>query len=416
MNKPSITLFRGTASEPLASHERNLPVIDPLERKDPAKYQTAPDLVAAVNVAITLGMPLLVTGEPGCGKSQLAYRVAWELGFGDEDVESESFDGEESGDEAAKPNKPNNKTPFKPHVEKFSVKSTTESSDLFYTFDTIGRFHASRSEHANSASGENADNVEARNFIHFQALGKAMLKALGKAHAPQEIMSDAQWKNLNQAPLRSVVLIDEIDKAPRDVPNDILNEIDDMAFNIPELQRDAPVQLNAAQQQYRPIVIITSNSERDLPEAFLRRCVFYHLSFPPFAQEMASTNGNSVTVESILRSQFPEYFGDEDTTHSFKTSALLTSAAALVKQVREHVESYHKAPSMAEFINCFDFLFKYAQQQGLHVNAKQSLPSLFASELHQALLKNAINQTLFKNHDDMQVAEQGVSAWLASDN
>lgn len=368
MADSTITLFSGNRSAPLAEEERKLPHISPEDRKDPEKYKTEPDLATAVNVAITLGMPLLLTGEPGCGKSQLAYRVAWELGFAE--------------------------------LEKFSVKSTTESGDLFYTFDTIGRFHASR-----DGNGDEAAN--ARNFIHYQALGRAILNALGQNNELKEIISDAQWQSLSATPTRSILLIDEIDKAPRDVPNDILNEIDDMAFSIPELQRDEKIRLPKNLQQNRPIVIITSNSERDLPEAFLRRCVFYHLTFPKFKSELQEEGKEKntqlqMTVEDVLQSQFPEHFVD---------SALRNSAIELMETLRQQTASYHKAPSMAEFINCFDFLFKYIEQQDKPLQLKKSLQAHFKAFDQTSLLVNAINQTLFKTGDDMQMAQSNIGHW-----
>lgn len=385
MAQSKYTLFSGNRTSPLNTDVRQLPTISPQDLKDPEKYRTPPDLVAAVNVAMTLGMPLLLTGEPGCGKSQLAYRVAWELGF----LKTVEVNGEKQ---------------TSADVEKFSVKSTTESSDLFYTFDTIGRFHASRNEAKDNG-------IEARNFIHYQALGRAILNGLGQENAPREIMSDAQWQGLSVKPARSILLIDEIDKAPRDVPNDILNEIDDMAFSIPELQRDQQVQLpNELQRQYRPIVIITSNSERDLPEAFLRRCVFYHVGFPKFASELNDNDStgnthNQITVEDILQSQFPDYFTDD---------ALRKSAVTLMQKLRSQVNSYHKAPSMAEFINCFDFLFKYTKQQGQPITCKANLQSHFANMGQTALLRNATTQTLFKTRDDVEVASRHIDTWINS--
>lgn len=400
MTAKPVALFTGTSQSPMESREQQiLPTVSPEERKDPAKYRTEPDLVAAVNVAITLGMPLLITGEPGCGKSQLAYRVAWELGF-------------------VKHTQVNGKQIIKADLEKFSVKSTTESGDLFYTFDTIGRFHASRNGDK-TANGDNASTVQARNFIHYQALGKAILNGLGRNQVSSDIISDKQKAKLDTAPRRSVVLIDEIDKAPRDVPNDILNEIDNMEFSIPELQRDEPLGLPANLQHNRPIVIITSNSERDLPEAFLRRCVFYHLAFPLFEQDLQAEHNsqdnsqsnepkntsNRVTVEDILQSQFPEYFSD---------SNLRASAIALMRLIRQHATAYYKAPSMAEFINCFDFLFKYCIQQGIAMQLQQSLQAHFTSPAQKHILSNAVNQTLFKNTSDMQLAKNSLDHWLAS--
>lgn len=212
----------------------------------PSGYLPDPNLVDAVNVALLLNRPLLLTGEPGTGKTQLACSVAWQL----------------AGRKLL-----NIKTE---QIEKFETKSSSNARDLFYTFDTIRRFHAAQS----SGSVDNVD------YITFNALGRAILNALPldkvKAIMPRDF--------IHMGPTRCVVLIDEIDKAPRDFPNDLLNEIEQMYFKIPELNN---VQMGGEEQlsdSYRPIVIITSNSERNLPDPFLRRCIYYDISFPTDAE------------------------------------------------------------------------------------------------------------------------------------
>ena len=180
---------------------------------DPSKYLAMDGLKHAVNVAINLGQPLLVTGEPGTGKTQLADCIAYQL-------ETE--------------------------CHKFYTKSNAESKDLFYRYDSIRRFHDAQNPTSSAKS--------VMNYITFEALGKA----IKESHIR-----------------RSVVLVDEIDKAPRDFPNDLLNEIEQMEFTILETgQRVIGKIAN------RPIVIITSNSEKNLPDPFLRRCVYYHIPFP----------------------------------------------------------------------------------------------------------------------------------------
>lgn len=370
-------LFTGLRETPLSQQDIAFPCEDPHSIKDPRKYVTEPNLVTAVNVALTLGMPLLITGEPGCGKSQLAYRVAWELGF------HKTSDGES-----------NNTVDCEANVEKFTVKSTTESSDLFYTFDTVGRFHSSK-------LGEKEGDIDARNYIHYQGLGMAILKAIGPCELTQKIMSPKQYKQLASKPTRSILLIDEIDKAPRDVPNDILNEIEEMTFSIPELQLEQKIGINKNHNQFRPIVFITSNSERSLPEAFLRRCIFYHLGFAKFESEVTedeNTNGQAITIEKILASQF----GDE-----FDNTPLANNTINLIKAVRQQSNSYNKAPSMAEFINLIDFLLQYGHSNGQALNGQQKL-----TIIDRQILNNAINQTLFKSQDDMLIAHPHVMAWL----
>jgi MoxR-like ATPase len=175
-------------------------------------YVLGEELAAAVNVALALDQPLLVTGEPGSGKTSLAWAIAAQLGT---------------------------------RVEEFHTKSTSTARDLFYTVDTLRRFH--------DASAHLPEAREARSYISYQALGLAY-----------------------QSDRTLVVLIDEIDKAPRDFPNDLLNELDKKWFSVPEL----PAPGNRFSQKVRHFVLVTSNSERQLPAPFLRRCAYAHLAFP----------------------------------------------------------------------------------------------------------------------------------------
>ncbi len=174
-------------------------------------YVLPEKLATAVNVALALNQPLLVTGEPGCGKTSLAWAVAAQLGT---------------------------------EVLEFHTKSTSVARDLFYTFDSLRRFH--------DASTKDATARDAAHYVEYQALGKA-------------IRSDRTC----------VVLVDEIDKAPRDFPNDLLNEIDRKQFTVPEVV--PPVTFC---QKAKHFVLVTSNSERRLPVPFLRRCVYVHIPFP----------------------------------------------------------------------------------------------------------------------------------------
>lgn len=207
---------------------------------DARGYRPDPGLVDAVNVALMLNKPLLVTGEPGTGKTQLASSIAWQLWR----QGALSSDG----------------------VEKFEAKSTSVARDLFYTFDSLQRFHAAH-------SGGSTDN---RDYLTFNALGRAILNALPDDAVRRVV--PASWQH--RGPLRSVVLIDEIDKAPRDFPNDLLNEIDQMFFRIAELSQCRVPERDSLRKELRPIVVITSNSEKTLPDPFLRRCVYYNIPFP----------------------------------------------------------------------------------------------------------------------------------------
>jgi MoxR-like ATPase len=213
---------------------------------DPAGYRAGKELAAAVNVALALDLPLLVTGEPGTGKTQLAYRIAAELGLG--------------------------------RVLRFDTKSSSQAGELFYGFDNIRYFAKSQ-----VAATAGRPLPEARDFIRFHALGVAILRTRN----PRDIESVTGPNFGHAAPRRSLVLIDEIDKAPRDFPNDLLNQIENLEFPIPELD-GARIEADRA---YAPVVVITSNSEKQLPEPFLRRCVYHHIEFPKDRAEVEAILG-----------------------------------------------------------------------------------------------------------------------------
>jgi MoxR-like ATPase len=174
-------------------------------------YVLSKELATTVNVALALDQPLLVTGEPGCGKTALAWAVAAQLGC---------------------------------PVLEFHTKSTSVARDLLYQIDSLRRFH--------DASAGDATARDVGKYLTYRALGEAI-----------------------RSERTTVVLIDEIDKAPRDFPNDLLNELDRMEFNVPEV--DPPLQFRAKAKHF---ILITSNSERRLPMPFLRRCVYSHVEFP----------------------------------------------------------------------------------------------------------------------------------------
>ena len=174
-----------------------------------AGYIAGEELRASVNVAVTLERPLLVRGEPGTGKTLLAEAVAQALDM---------------------------------PLLVWGVKSTTRAQDGLYVYDTVQRLYDSQ-----FGDGDPSDIAR---YIRLGLLGEAFA-----------------------APERVVLVIDEIDKADLEFPNDLLWELDRMSFHIPE----TGVTVAAA---HRPVVIITSNAEKELPDAFLRRCVFHYISFP----------------------------------------------------------------------------------------------------------------------------------------
>lgn len=314
-------LFTGTAKSAPA-HPVALPPSARAHQTDPSGYIPDTGLIDAVNVALMLSQPLLVTGEPGTGKTQLANRVAWELGLG------------------------------APLV--FDTKSVSTARDLFYTFDALRRFHAANTQ------GTAQDN---RAYIEYHALGRAILLA-NEPDQVRDLLPDGLMLPERR---RSVVLIDEVDKAPRDFPNDLLNEIDQMFFRIPELGNvrvEAPAEL-------RPVVIIASNSEKNLPDPFLRRCIYYHIPFPDTAR-----------LGEILRRRL-DLGGDG-------TSPMLSDALQFFIQLRDR--NVRKRPSTAEMVNWVDVL--------LRRGADRTKPLK-----HSAALVLSTLNVLAKNGDDLKEAK-----------
>ena len=353
-----------------------LPTVNPQALRRPDDYRATPRLAAAVDVALTLGMPLLLTGEPGSGKSGLADSLAWELGLGE--------------------------------VLRFPVKSDTESRDLFYRFDTVGRFHAAQTAKDDAAT-------DPARFITFEALGRAILEALSpEERRPLGLPEHAL--DPHGAARRSVVLIDEIDKAPRDVPNDILVEIEQMQFDIPELIRDEgrPVRIALAERhnRYRPIVVFTSNSEKALPDPFLRRCVYHNLSFPPFRAELPGNDlvaADQVTVESIVAARLGARFQGQD-----EISERVRAALGLFRYLRSEASGLERRPPLAELLDWLDHLMPQwcppSQWTALAALSRGDDPDA------QLRLETAVATLLLKKQPDQARAAQLLADWRAQAN
>jgi MoxR-like ATPase len=220
-------------------------------------YIASRPLMEIVNVSIVLGKPLVIKGEPGTGKTLLAHSIAGAL----------------------------NKK-----LITWNIKSTTKAKDGLYVYDTVQRL--------NDARFQDKDISDIRKYIK---LGK-----LGQAFISEE---------------KLVLLIDEIDKADIEFPNDLLNELDEMSFHIPELDEEIIA-------KRRPILIITSNSEKELPDAFLRRCIFHYIEFPD--EEM---------MEKIIKVHFPDL-----------ETKLVREAIKRFYWIRE-VEGLRKKPSTSELLD-----------------------------------------------------------------
>jgi MoxR-like ATPase len=202
---------------------------DAIEFRGTADYIASQSLRDAVNVAIALEKPLLIKGEPGTGKTRLAEAIAADL----------SLD-----------------------LIGWNIKSTTKAQDGLYVYDTVARL--------NDARFGDRDISDISAYIKMGPLGRAF----------------AQEK-------RVIVLVDEIDKADMEFPNDLLHELDRMSFSIAETGATV-----AAKK--RPIVIITSNNEKELPDAFLRRCVFHYIEFPDTEQMTRIVRVHQPDVEEAL--------------------------------------------------------------------------------------------------------------------
>jgi MoxR-like ATPase len=278
---PHTLYYQGQGRQAAAPEALALPLPIRAAIGDPAGYVAAPGLVDACNVALMLGQPLLLTGEPGTGKTLFAASLSWELGLG---------------------------APLK-----FETKSDSSAQDLFYRYDALRRFRDAQ------AGRPHLNPVD---YLGYNALGQAILFS----QAPESVQAYLPPDVRHPGKKRSVVLIDEVDKAPRDFPNDILNELEHLYFRIPELDNAAI----AADLTLSPIVVITSNSEKDLPDAFLRRCIYYDIPFP-----------DPTRLRQIVEQRLPAMAGDDP---------FLADALELFRRLRQPAAGLRKPPATAELL------------------------------------------------------------------
>ncbi len=313
---------------------RDTPAPLPVSRRSqfmkPENYLADPGLRDACNVALLLGQPLLLTGEPGTGKTLFAYSLAWELGF-DEPL-------------------------------KFETKSTSTARDLFYSYDALRQFQDAQNR---------TENRNSQDYLTYNALGTAILLTKERSEIKNFLPPDF----VHPGKRRSIVLIDEVDKAPRDFPNDILNELELLYFRVPELSN---VKI-AANPKLQPIVVITSNSEKDLPDAFLRRCVYYNIPFPQ-KERLADIVTNRLGL------------------HSAGSSEFLQDALEIFFKLRK--SGLRKKPGTAELLG-----WMIALQE---ISGGADNP-LVKSELALRTLSS-----LIKNSDDQDKAKEIVKQWVDS--
>ena len=310
------------------------------EEKEP--YIAAPNLVEAVNAALYLRRPLLLEGEPGCGKTRLAHAVAYELGY--------------------------------PLFECY-ITSTSQAKDLLYEYDALRRLYDLEERKAAGYSrkkdGEDDNFLSRRDYITYGKLGEAIKQ------------SDEEDKP-------SVVLIDEIDKADIDFPNDLLREIDRLKFDVKELKEVQTTQMSSQAEKTEfdafkgetikerryslPLIIITSNREKELPKPFLRRCLFYFIEFP---KEL---------MPSIIESHRNEFenFGSADLT------GLIPVALKRFWELRQHT-FWRKIVGTSELLDWLRALerdgIKAKELENINLTELPHLETLIKTQRDYASLK-----------------------------
>lgn len=275
-------------------------------------YDAGDELIEVVNLAIELGMPLLLEGEPGCGKSRLAHALVYEFNYRQES------------------------NPIKYY--EWIVQSTSKAEDSLYQYDYIGRLQAAQisgilsQKEIEESSSEQKNPATSKDWVDLQPLGKAFKQSQDK----QE---------------QSVVLIDEIDKADRDFPNDLLLAIESRRFFIKETGET--IQAN---DQAFPLIIITSNQEKNLPNAFLRRCIYHYIELP-----------NQERLRKILTERFTD-----------AEQEVIIKAVDRFQEVRtsqdETKSEGEKKVSTSELIAWFKSLLKYKPEEIIAKLKEDKLP------------------------------------------
>ncbi|MBW4589198.1 MAG: MoxR family ATPase [Aetokthonos hydrillicola CCALA 1050] len=289
-------------------------------------YEPDDGLKEAVNLAIQLNRPLLLEGEPGCGKSELARAVFYEF--------SKRY------------------TKYEWEYRLWNVQSTSKAQDGFYTYDYVGRLQAAQLAAAKIA-GEKSDPAQPKDYLELGALGYAFDRDF--LNKEEVVESEKKGK---KKPYRTIVLIDEIDKADTDFPNDLLLALEDQRFEIKDLR---PPCWLTANPDAPPIVFITSNQEKELPNAFLRRCLYHYIEFP-----------NQERLERIIKSRFEKPPKD-------LVDQAIERFLELRSTMEDEKEDTAKKVSTSELIDWFTVLNSYPPRQVLQKLKDERYP--FASTL-----------------------------------
>lgn len=315
-----------------------------------APYIADPELIKAVNLAILLKRPLLLMGEPGCGKTKVAQALAYEL-YHEENEQVITQD-------------------YKDFYLEWNIKSSSKAQEGLYTFDAIRRLGDAQILSAQAKEQPNLNLKQAldkRQYIDKGQMGKAFEKS-------------------NDPNKRPVLLIDEIDKADIDFPNDLLNELDNGFFYIAETGEKVLA-------KHKPIVIITSNAEKDLPDAFLRRCLFHYIK--PFGKEM---------FIKIINSRFYQKNSLEPVEELVEKA--VEQFIAIRNKINDQKAIIGKPISTSELIDWYEALQYYSN---LETDQNQESTKLLLQELDKvgkSALKIPFRQVLFKNWNTLAAFDE----------